>query len=291
MPNNQKGLGRGFDVLMPGGVDSSLLEEDKNRVQKLFVSDISPNPDQPRKHFDLEALEQLAESIKQHGVLQPLIVTPSQRGGYRIIAGERRWRAAKLAKLNRIPAVVRTSEELEALEIALVENIQRVDLSPLEQAVSIQRLHDQFSQSYEVIAGRLGKAPSTVVNIVRLLQLPPAAQAALREERISEGHARSLLALKDYPQQQEELLLLIQKNKWSVRQAEAFVTATKQGAKTTETATSHTERETPQTRLLGEVLRTDVSVHRMAKGSGRLIISFKNEADLDRLFELLQKLS
>jgi ParB family chromosome partitioning protein len=286
--SNSKGLGRGFDVLMPSGVDSSLLEQDKNRVQKLFVSSISPNKDQPRKHFDQAALEQLSESIKQHGILQPLIVTPSGGGTYRIIAGERRWRAARLAGVEHVPAIVRSSEELEELEIALVENIQRVDLSPLEQAVSIQRLHDQFSQNYESIAKRLGKAESTVVNIVRLLQLSPAAQQALREERITEGHARALLALRDYPQQQAELLILIQKNLWSVRQAEQFVTATKKGGET-ETAVRSTASETPETETISQVLKAPVSIKRMAKG-GRLIISFKTDRDLQRLYTLLQKL-
>jgi ParB family chromosome partitioning protein len=193
-----------------------------------------------------------------------------------------------LAGVEHVPAIVRSSEELEELEIALVENIQRVDLSPLEQAVSIQRLHDQFSQNYESIAKRLGKAESTVVNIVRLLQLSPAAQQALREERITEGHARALLALRDYPQQQAELLILIQKNLWSVRQAEQFVTATKKGGET-ETAVRSTASETPETETISQVLKAPVSIKRMAKG-GRLIISFKTDRDLQRLYTLLQKL-
>lgn len=289
MPNKSKGLGRGFDVLIPGGIDSSLLEQDRTRVQKLFIKDISANADQPRKHFDPVALQQLAESISQHGILQPLIVTPDGKGSYRIIAGERRWRAATLAKLDHVPAIVRSSAELEELEIALVENIQRVDLSPLEQAVSIQRLHDQFSQGYEQIARRLGKAESTVVNIVRLLQLSPAAHQALREERITEGHARALLSLKDYPLQQEELLILIQKNNWSVRQAEQFATATKKGAHSVKQAVKSTDAETPQTKAVSKALKAPVTIRRMAKG-GRLVITFKTEDELNRLYKLLQSL-
>jgi len=272
---------------MPTGVDSSLLDQDKNRVQKLFVSAIAANPDQPRRHFDEEALRQLAESIKQYGILQPLIVTPAGAGHYRLIAGERRWRAAKLAGLDQVPAIVRSTAELEELEIALVENVQRVDLSALEQAASLQRLHDQFSQSYEEIAKRVGKGESTVVNIVRLLQLTPAAQEALNSEKISEGHARQLLALRDNPAKQQELLILIQKNGWSVRQAEQFVTATKQGAKTSDKAVRLTKSETPETQHLSERLRAPVAVHHMAKGKGRLVITFKNDDDYKRLLKLL----
>src|SRR6185437_1445170 len=136
----------------------------------------------------------------------PLVVTALKDDTYQIIAGERRWRAAKIARLKTLPAIVRTLKELEQLEIALVENVQRVDLQPVEQAVSIERLHQQFSLPYESIAKRLGKAPSTVANIVRLLQLPPAALESLSLGRISEGHARAILALKDFPEKQVALL-------------------------------------------------------------------------------------
>src|SRR6266568_3503925 len=189
------GLGRGFDALIPQDFDKSLLADDQGRIKKLDVTDIEANPDQPRQHFDKEALEQLAASIKTYGILQPLVVTPRGKN-YSIVAGERRWRAARLAGLTHVPVIVRTTKELEQLEIALVENVQRVDLSPLEQAVSIERLHEQFNLSYDDIAKRLGKANSTVNNTVRLLRLPEDARAALAEGRISEGHARGILALK-----------------------------------------------------------------------------------------------
>lgn len=158
------GLGRGFDSLLPQNFDSSLLLTDDDRIQKLAVDNISPNAQQPRTHFDDEALAQLAASIKQYGILQPLVVTPfaAANGGgpgqYSIIAGERRWRASKLAGLTTVPVIVRSTQELEQLEIALVENVQRVDLSPLEQAVSIERLHQQFNMTYDKISERLGKA-------------------------------------------------------------------------------------------------------------------------------------
>ncbi len=273
-------MGRGFDSLLPGNFDSSILVDESERVQKLEINSIVPNKHQPRSIFDEQALNELAESIKRYGVLQPLVVTPVD-GGYSIVAGERRWRASKKAALGHVPAIVRTSEELEQLEIALVENVQRVDLSALEQAKSIQRLHDQFNMDYETIAKRLGKASTTVINIVRLLGLPLEAQEALNDRKITEGHARAILALKN-PDQQQELLNLIMKNGWSVRQAEQYVTAHKQGAKTSQKATQKLSTTTPQTEKLSKLLKTKVSLKRMAKG-GRLEIEYKNDSDLKRI--------
>ncbi|MBC7581257.1 ParB/RepB/Spo0J family partition protein, partial [Aeromicrobium sp.] len=194
-----RGLGRGFDSLLPQSFDNSVLSDPSERIQKLDVTLIDPNPEQPRQHFDEEALAELASSIKQHGILQPMVVSP-EAGRYRIIAGERRWRAAKIAGLKQVPAIVRTAKELEQLELAIIENVQRVDLSSLEQAISIERLHQQFSTPYDTIAKRLGKAHTTVVNIVRLLQLPDEAKTALTSRDISDGHARQILALKKQPE-------------------------------------------------------------------------------------------
>jgi ParB family chromosome partitioning protein len=280
------GLGKGFDVLMPQGLDALLTDKTKDRVQNVFIKDISANPDQPRRHFDDQALAELSESIKQYGVLQPLLITEIGQGRYQIIAGERRWRASKMAGLDKVPVVIRTAEELEQIEMSIVENIQRVDLAPLEQAVSIQRLHELFHISIDDISKRLGKAPSTIVNIIRLLQLPPAAQDALQKGRISEGHARSILALKDLPEQQEQLLLLIQKHGWSVRQAEQFVVAAKGGAKTADKAKKRTVTSTPQTKELSKLLNRQVSVSHMAQG-GRLVIRFSTDEDLEDLVTLL----
>ncbi|MDQ3123829.1 MAG: ParB/RepB/Spo0J family partition protein [bacterium] len=282
-----KGLGKGFDILMPQGVDEGLLNKNKDRVQKLFTSDIEANKEQPRRTFEQHLLQELADSIKTYGVLQPLLVTPQKNGKYQIIAGERRWRASKLAGLETVPVVIRTTEELEKLEIALVENIQRVDLSPLEQAVSINRLHELFGLSLEDIAKRLHKASSTVNNIVRLLQLPPAAQDALAKKKITEGHARSILALKDIPEQQEQLLLLIQKNGWSVRQAEQFVVAAKAGNKNVKQAKQRTSETSPATKSLSKILQRPVTVKHMAKG-GRLVIRFETDDDLENLIHLLE---
>ena len=279
----KKGLGRGFDTLIPKDFDNSILLDQDERIQKLHVNDLKPNPEQPRQHFDEEALEELAESIRRHGILLPLVVTKAN-DGYYIVAGERRWRAAKLAKLTAVPAIVRSLKEIEQLEIALIENVQRVDLSPLEQAISIERLHGQFNMTYEQIAKRLGKAGSTVSNVVRLLQLPAATQKALNENNISEGHARCILALKDSPDKQSYLLKTIIDNGWSVRQAERYVVSIKHGAKDVVAAKAHVKTETPATKALGQRLGTTVQVRRMAHG-GKLEISFKDDEELRKIIQ------
>jgi len=284
--SKQRGLGTSFSTLIPQGLDVAALAEDSEKVQKVSLDSLVPNPDQPRQHFDAGALDELAQSIKQYGIVQPLVATPDGKN-YKIIAGERRWRAARLAGLKQVPVIVRTSKELEQLEIAIIENVQRVDLSPLEQAVSIERLHQQFSSSYDQIAKRLGKANSTVVNIVRLLQLPDEAKEALLKKEITEGHARQILALKESPEKQAELLDLIVKNGWSVRQAERYVTSHKEGHQA-DTAKERVETETPATKALSKRLGTPVHVKRMAHG-GRLEITFKDDAHLSKLLQSLDQ--
>ena len=288
MSAKNTGLGKGFAALMPQNFDTTILVDENEKIYKLDVKDIQPNTDQPRQHFDEEALAGLAESIKQHGVVQPLVVTPAKAGKYTIIAGERRWRAAQIAKVQKVPALVRSAEELEQLEIALIENVQRVDLSPLEQARSIERLHQQFNQTYDTIAKRLGKAPSTINNIVRLLQLPPDALEALRGKKMTEGHARAILALKPYPEKQDELLDAILNHGWSVRQAERYVTSVKAGVHETQAVKARVETETPETKRLGKSLGVPVHVRRTAKG-GRLEITFKNDDELARIINQIDQ--
>ncbi len=282
----KRGLGRGFEALLPADFDKSMLLSSEDRIQKIAVKDLQPNPHQPRKHFDEAALQELAASIKRHGIMQPLVVTPATDNTYTLIAGERRMRAAQLAGLTTVPAIVRDSQELEQLELALIENVQRVDLSPLEQAVSIERLHQQFSFSYDIIAQRLGKASSTVSNTVRLLQLPEAARDALAKGKISEGHARTILALKDDPERQTYLLQTIISQGWSVRQAERFVVSVKQGVKQTKQAHARTETETPETKSLSHKLGTPVTIRRTARG-GKLEITFTTD---DQLTQIINRL-
>ncbi len=280
-------LGRGFGALMPESLDESLLQEDKHRVQKILISLIKPNPDQPRRDFDKTALLELSASIKRHGVLAPIIVVNSGAGaGYQIVAGERRWRAAKSAGLTHIPTIVRSLKELEQIELALIENIQRVDLSPLDQAMSVFKLQHQFNLELEKIAEKLGKAPSTVSNIARLLQLPNAARQALQQGKISEGHARAILSLKKLPDKQQELLSCILDNGWTVRQAEQFALAAKKGA-TSVSAKSMTKTETELTKNLSTKIGAPVKIKHTARG-GQLVIEFKSENDLAKIAKRLQ---
>lgn len=279
-------LGRGFDSLIPKNFDTSLLLPDEDKIIKISVDELQANPEQPRVHFDEKALIELANSIQRHGILQPIVVTPNAEKYY-VIAGERRWRAAKIAGIKTVPAIVRTSEQLERLELALVENVQRVNLSPLEQAASIQYLHDQFSIDFNDIGKRLGKAPTTITNIVRLLRLPEKAQEALRTKKISEGHARSILALKS---EKDQLLLLdlIIRNGWSVRQTERYVSAHKKGAATSGSAIKKVATTSPQTEKLTKILKVPVTLKRTAKG-GKLEIAFKSDAELKRIISVLSK--
>jgi ParB family chromosome partitioning protein len=283
----RSGLGKGFDALIPKDFDKSLLFDEQESIHKIRVEDLIANSDQPRQYFNKEELEQLADSIKQFGVLQPLVVTPSDGNTYVIVAGERRWRASQMAGLKKVPAIVRTTKELERLEIAIVENVQRVDLSPLEQALSIERLHQQLNMTYETIAKRLSKATSTVNNIVRLLQLPEAASMALQENRITEGHARAILSLKDMPDKQAELLRFIIHNNWSVRQAERYVVSVKEGYKERKDTKKRMQTETPATKKLSKKIGMPVHIRRLAKG-GKLEISFNTDEELEKALNLLK---
>lgn len=288
MAAKQTGLGRGFGSLIPQDFDTTkLLVSDGERVEQINVTQLSPNPDQPRTVFDETALQELAASIKQYGVVQPLVVTPDGKN-YHIIAGERRWRASKLAGLKTVPALVRTAKEQERLELAILENVQRVDLSPLETAVSVERLHQQFNLTYAEIGKRLGKAETTVHNTVRLLQLPVEARDALAAGDISEGHARQVLALKDLPEQQIELVKLIIQNGWSVRQTERYVSSLKAGVKERTQAEERVSGDTPETERLSKRFGTKVRIHRTAKG-GRVEIVFTSDDQLAQLLTDLEK--
>ena len=278
-------MGRGFDALISSDFDKSILLTAEDRIEKIPVVDLQPNPHQPRKHFDETALQELASSIKRHGIVQPLVVTTVNNGKYTLIAGERRWRASKLAGLKDVPAIIRDREELDHLEVALIENVQRVDLSPLEQAVSIERLHEQFNLSYDDIAKRLGKAHSTVNNTVRLLRLPEAARQALATGKISEGHARAILALKGDETRQAYLLKTIVDQGWSVRQAERFVLSVKSGTKDTKKVHEHVATDTPLTKKLSKKIGTPVQIRRTAKG-GKLEINFGSDEELERIVNL-----
>lgn len=282
-----KGLGRGFDELIPISLDVATVTSAPNeRIHKLAIDVVVPKSDQPRQYFDEETLKELAQSIETHGVLQPIIVTEIEQNLYSIIAGERRWRASQIAGLTDIPAIIRTSNEHESLELALLENVQRADLTAIELAITIQRLHTQFNQAYETIAKRLGKAKTTINNIVRLLGLPPIMQKALAEGKISEGHARSLLSLLQYPVKQKELFNKILKLHISVREAEQFVVKVKQSK---DKKTEKTENALPindtQINKLQKRLGAKVVLRHSARGSGKLVINYDNEATLAKVIK------
>lgn len=292
------GLGRGFGSLIPEGLDTQALLEETETIQRVSLEEIVPDPTQPRTTFDAKAIEELSSSIREYGVLQPLVVTRVGKG-YQIVAGERRWRAAGIAGLKKVPVIVRTAATLERLEIALVENVQRVDLSPLEQAVSIERLHLQFNVPYSKIAKRLGKAETTISNIVRLLQLPPRMREALANGSISEGHARQLVALKEMPAAQERLLKEVINKHWSVRQAELFVQHHKvlEKGESSDTISEQVDTKkmrrhpeiTPETTQLQKQIGVPVAIRRAGKG-GRLEIAFKNDDELQRVITYLRSL-
>ena len=205
MATSKKGLGRGLSALFSNNINNiddvdinNIMEfEDKNKIKILKISEVTPNPDQPRKEFDQELINNLVVSIKEYGVLQPILVRSIKSGGYQIIAGERRWRACKEAGLKEIPAILKDLKDLETLEIALIENLQRSDLNPIEEALSYKFLIDKYHMSQDLIATKVGKSRPAISNIIRLLNLPESVIELIKNNKISVGHARALLSLED----------------------------------------------------------------------------------------------
>lgn len=287
---NRNVLGRGLGKLIPetqeelSGNASALPEEENRGVQELRLMEVEPNREQPRKSFMEEPLEALADSIREHGVIQPIIVVKTNHGTYRIIAGERRWRAARLAGLQTIPAVVREYDERQQAEIALIENLQREDLNPMEEALGFKRLMDQFQFTQEEVSLRVGKSRAAVANTLRLLHLEGETRKLVEEKRISAGHAKALLGLAS-EDDRLECAKQIMKNDLSVRQTEALV---KNWGKTTKKA----EKAKPDPNILAtekkltEALGTKVSL-KYHEGKGKMEISYFSD---DQLNELLKKL-
>lgn len=282
MAKSKKGLGKGFESLIPtegSAFDPTFGGENQSaHTRPVKIQDIKANPDQPRKTFTKEAMDELKQSIETHGLMQPVVVV-RDGAGYRLVAGERRWRALKELGHETIPAIVRTLDEQQKLEMALIENLQREDLNPLEVADTLMKLMDQFSITAEELAKRVGKAAPTVHNTVRLLKLPGPAKKALEKGRISEGHARAILMLDGNPRKQQVLLDYILKHKWSVRQAEQFAAASK--SKPTKSGVKNTLSTNEDTKKLSKKLglNTPVKIYNMAKGRGRIIIEFKNQEE------------
>jgi ParB family chromosome partitioning protein len=287
-------LGRGFDALIPTQIDvefdptAEVVKTpegtDKrvaaDEVLQLEVAIIAPNPHQPRQHFDDQALSDLAASIMEHGVMQPIVVV-EQNGNYQLVAGERRLRASKLAHKKTIPAIVRSYSKQQQVELALIENIQREDLNPLETATSYRKLVEEFNMSNDEIAKRVGKDTSTVSNTMRLLNLPIDAKRAVADGVISEGHGRVILSVKDDTKQLELLKLIIDRG-WTVRQAEAFARDFKRKTSTVDKVAAKQAQHTEVTEVLARKLKAPVAIQRTAKG-GKLLIQFSTDNELERL--------
>jgi ParB family chromosome partitioning protein len=281
VPKSKRGLGKGLEALIPPTSDQH------PGAAEVDLDAISPNPMQPRQPVPPDDLEELAESIREHGLIQPLVVTRSEEGAYQLIAGERRWRAAGMAGLTSVPVVIKEASPQQMLELALVENIQRADLNPLEEAEAYRQLADEFELTQEQIAQRVAKSRVAVANSLRLLRLPEGAKVALAGGEISEGHARALLGVKDQ-KLQLKVLDQIRKRGLNVRQTEELVRRLNQGdAKPRpKPATS-----SPETKALEDDFRralgTRVSLSQSSRGGGRLVIQFYSDEELERIYDLI----
>ncbi len=289
----RSGLGKGLDALIPGGfqpqespVENQPAQAGENGVLTVPIGEIVPNPRQPRSHFDEEALQELADSIREHGIIQPLIVTRNEGGGYTLIAGERRWQASKKAGLEQVPVVVRQTTDQQRLELALIENIQRADLNPLEEAQAYQHLSDEFNLSHEEIAARVGKSRVAVTNTLRLLKLPQDVLKALLERRISEGHARALLGLPT-AQAQSAALKTVLARTITVRETEELVRKLG-GEKASPKAPvgPSADIKALQDRLQS-ALGTEVSLKVARNGKSALTLYFYSDEELNALLSRL----
>lgn len=297
----RSGLGKGLGALIPA---SEHPDDDAAQLRELPITQIEPNRYQPRSHFDEEALASLAASIREVGVLQPILVRPAGTGLYELIAGERRWRAAQRAGLTTIPALVRTVQSEQSLEQALVENLHREDLNPLEEAAAYQQLIEDFSLTQDQVATRVGKSRSAVANTIRLLQLPGPVQKLVADGKLSAGHARALLGVPD-PSFQEELARLAVAEELTVREVEDLVRRQVQGDEPPPLADPDPAVATPveppiarepgETRpaaileleaLLADRLDTRVKVT-LGADRGRVIIEFATLDDLERIYGVI----
>lgn len=286
----QGGLGKGLGALIPAPTSETIAAETGNGYREISVAEIRPNPYQPRSTFDDEALGALADSIREVGILQPVLVRPAE-GGFELIAGERRWRAAQRVGLKTIPALVRETDDTAALEHALVENLQRDDLNPLEEAAAYQQLIEDFGLTHEQVASRVGKSRASVSNTLRLLQLPPSIQRAIRERQLSMGHARALLGTPDRSFQ-EALALQIIKDDLSVRHVEGVIKAHNEETTGGTRSTSTSSRLRPAglaelEELLSDHLETRVKVRMASGGKGTVTIDFADLEDLERIYRAM----
>ena len=298
---NKNVLGRGLDDLNEGkGIDalidtSSVTTQGSSTISEIPIQDIEANPNQPRREFDAEALQELAKSIQEIGIVQPITLRQMENGKYQIIAGERRWRASQIAGLTQIPAYIRTIKDENVMEMALVENIQREDLNAIEIASAYEHLMESSGMTQEKVSERVGKSRAAVANYVRLLKLPAQVQMALQNKEIDMGHARALLSL-DSPSLQIKLFKDIVKNNYSVRKVEEIVKKFKEGDDIQRNDKKPSGKRLPEEfnllkDRLSKFLHTKVDMTCSAKGKGTIKIPFANEEELEHIMNIFDRLN
>ncbi len=294
--SKKRGLGRGLgalimDTAVTPASPEIVAQAEAGGVLFVAIDQLAPNPHQPRANFDPEALAELAESIRTHGVIQPLVVTsaPERPGHYWLIAGERRWRAARMAALQEVPVIVREATPQQLMEWALVENVQRADLNPLEEAAAFQALMTEFNLTQAEVAERVGKSRPAIANTVRLLSLPVEAQQAVIDNQISAGHARALLGLPS-PEAIRRTLPDVIKRDLTVRQTEALVRRLCAPPPEPEVEAADPELQSHLQHLenrFRSALGTKVSLSRNSDGAGKLIVHFYSDEDLESIYHLI----
>ena len=283
-------LGRGLDALIS---TEALRPAASSSIGEIEIEKIHANPNQPRREFNEEALNELAESIKELGVIQPITLRKNEDDSYQIIAGERRFRASQLAGKTSIPAYILNANDKDTMEMALIENIQREDLNALEIALAYQQLIEQYNLSQEQVSKRVGKGRATIANFLRLLKLPGNIQVALKEKRIDMGHARALLALNSHADQIKVFNEVI-KNNYSVREVEELIRNMKEeNAAPTQKTTAKKQDDTYHQlkKHLTHFFQTPVQLTCSAKGTGKISIKFKNEQELERIIAIFDRLN
>ena len=291
MPKNDKPLGRGLGAML-GNMEIPVHKEPTQVVSgntNIHIASIEANPYQPRTKFDEEALQELAQSIKTYGLIQPVTVRPVGNGKYQLISGERRYRAAQIAGLTEIPAFVRTVDDALSIQMALVENIQRADLNAIEIAMSYQMLMDECHLTQEQLGEKVGKTNTTISNYLRLLKLSTPVQVAVRDSQISMGHARALVAVEDETQQ-AKLVQQIVKEQLSVRQTETLVKKALEGARQKKSKVKITLADDVRTaqNAISKRLNSKVNIKKDISGKGQIQIPFASDEELKRLLDLLQ---
>ena len=287
----KRGLGRGFETIIPTGVDEFFdptAEEDKKEsaLCDLKLEDIVPDKDQPRRKFDEAQLASLADSIKENGVVEPIVVVKEGKK-YQIVAGERRWRASKLAGKETIPAIVRTLDAQKRLEMSLIENVQREDLNPIEIATVYAKFREQFNLSNAEIAKRVGKSESAIINTTRLLNLPDSAKHAMVENKLSEGQMRPLVTLDE--EQIEKILPKIIEEGWSARKVEQDKVNLNNRAKAVKAGVEQREKQDTDIYVnsIRDRLGVKASIKTSARGTGEIVLKFKNKEELEKLCSIL----